>query len=161
MSLKQWFDNGWLRKHKTSLQEISNLFAIVERDIHDAKVTEAISDDWKFGIAYNAALKLCTILMYASGYKPEKNLAHYRTLQSLPFILGESRKADADYLDLCRIKRNEVEYDCVGGATSADADELIEFVIELQKDVLFWLEKNYPSYLLNKPKKSKKPKKFK
>ncbi len=84
MSLKQWADNGWLRSYKTSTQEISNLFGIVDRDLHDAKAQGAISDDWKFGIAYNAALKLCTILLYASGYKPEKNLAHYRTLQSLP-----------------------------------------------------------------------------
>lgn len=27
----------------------------------------SISADWRFGIAYNAALKLCTILLYASG----------------------------------------------------------------------------------------------
>jgi hypothetical protein len=44
---------------------------------------KGISDDWKFGIAYNAALKLCTILLHDSGYRPEKNLAHYRTLQAL------------------------------------------------------------------------------
>ena len=63
--------------------------------------------DWKFGIAYNAALKLCTILLHSSGDRPEKILAHYRTLQSLPLILGEKYKSDADYLDTCRKKRNE------------------------------------------------------
>lgn len=56
-------------------------------------------------IAYNAALKLCTILFYAEGCRPEKNLAHYRTLQALPFIMGPKRKDDADYLDSCRSKR--------------------------------------------------------
>lgn len=29
MTLKQWVENGWLRPHKTSRQEISNLLAIV------------------------------------------------------------------------------------------------------------------------------------
>ena len=58
-----------------------------------------LSPDWQFGIAYNAALKLCTILLYASGFRPEKNLAHYRTLAALPLILGNERKNDADYLD--------------------------------------------------------------
>jgi hypothetical protein len=37
-------------------------------------------------IAYNAALKLCTILLFASGWRPEKNLAHYRTLTALPLM---------------------------------------------------------------------------
>lgn len=146
MSLQQWVDNGWLRPHKTSLQEITNLFAIAERDIHDASVKDGISDDWKFGIAYNAALKLCTILLYASGHKPEKNLAHYRTLQALTEILGSDHKSDAAYLDRCRVKRNEIEYDCVGGASAADADELIAYAKELRKHVRDWLLTNHPSY---------------
>lgn len=74
MNLKQWADNGWLKSHKTSAKEISDLLRIVERDTQDA--AGSISADWQFGIAYNAALKLCTILLYASGYKPEKTLQH-------------------------------------------------------------------------------------
>jgi hypothetical protein len=34
--------------------------------------------DIRFGIAYNAALKLCTILLYTEGYRPEKTLQHFR-----------------------------------------------------------------------------------
>jgi hypothetical protein len=143
MSLEQWAKNGWLRKHKTSAREIADLLAVVDRDLKDATAGE-ISTDWKFGIAYNAALKLCTILLHASGYRPEKALAHYRTLQSLPLILGNARKADADYLDTCRTKRNTVEYDCVGVVTDDDAKELMDFVRALRKDVLDWLKKNRP-----------------
>ena len=33
-----------------------------------------ISADWQFGIAYNTALKLCTLLLHTSGYRPEKTL---------------------------------------------------------------------------------------
>ena len=54
MSLEQWARNGWLRPHKTSAREISDLLAIVDRDLKDA-ATGDISTDWKFGIAYNAA----------------------------------------------------------------------------------------------------------
>ncbi len=32
MTLKQWSDNGWLRPHKTTPEEIENLFQIVDRD---------------------------------------------------------------------------------------------------------------------------------
>ena len=78
MNLKDWQDNGWLKQHTTDKQEIANLLSIVERDLNDAGNT-TVSSDWRFGIAYNAALKLCTIVLYAQGYRPENTLAHYRT----------------------------------------------------------------------------------
>jgi hypothetical protein len=143
MSLAQWLTNGWLRPHTTSLEEIANLLGIARRDLADARSDE-ISDDWRFGIAYNAALKLCTIMLYAEGYRPAQALAHYRALQSLPLILGKERASDADYLEACRVKRNTVEYDYVGGATSADADELIEFTESLEQSVRQWLKERHP-----------------
>lgn len=146
MSLKQWFNNGWLRPHTTSRQEIANLLAIARRDLTDANA-EGISADWRFGIAYNAALKLCAALLYASGFRPAQNLAHYRTLQALPLILGSSRKPDADYLDACRTKRNTVEYDYVGGVTEADAEELVAFARSLEGDVIDWLQENHPELI--------------
>jgi hypothetical protein len=114
MSLKQWADNGWLRPHQSSKQEIADLLSIVSRDLADAE--GEISADWRFGIAYNAALKLCTILVHASGYRPEKNLAHYRTIAALPLVLGDRWKEESEYLETCRRKRNIVEYDRKGGS---------------------------------------------
>src|SRR5512134_3085799 len=125
MTLANWLENGWVRRHQTSREEIAGLLSIIDRDLEDAKST--ISVDWRFGIAYNAALKLCTILLYAGGYRPEKSLAHYRTLQALPFFLGKTRKDDAMYLDACRAKRNTVEYDYTGGVTDTEVEELIGF----------------------------------
>ena len=95
------------------------------------------------GIAYSAALQLCTILLNASGYLPEKLQAHCRTLQSLPLILGAERKDDGDYLDTCRKTRNTAEYDSAGVTSEADAKELIEFTKRLREDVLDWLKKNH------------------
>jgi hypothetical protein len=145
MSLKQWAHNGWLKPHQTSYKEIKNLLDIVDRDMLDAE--SDISTDWRFGIAYNAALKLCTILLYGEGYRPSRELQHYRTLAALPKILGEAKKADAEYLDDCRKKRNIVEYDYVGGASESDADELIGFVKEFKDDVITWLKKHHPELI--------------
>ncbi len=142
MSLQCWASNGWLRAHQTSPQEIGELLAMVERDLADAEGD--ISNDWRFGIAYNAALKLCTILLYASGYRPQKTLQHYRTIAALPLILGQGYKAEVDYLDACRMKRNAVEYDRVGGATSDNVRELVAFTTELRGQVLEWLRQNHP-----------------
>ena len=52
MSLQEWLATGWLRPHKTDLQELRGLLAIVDRDIADAHAN-GLSVDWKFGIAYS------------------------------------------------------------------------------------------------------------
>jgi hypothetical protein len=145
MSLQSWLNNGWLRAHKTSPQEIKDLLEIVGRDLKDAGGD--ISADWRFGIAYNAALKLCTILVFASGYRPEKTLQHYCAIQALSLVLGPARQQDVEYLDICRSRRNTIEYDHAGGVTPNNADELIDFVKDLRGNVLEWLRQNHPELL--------------
>ena len=142
MTLKDWESNGWLKPKPSSRQEIQNLLAIVEWDLHDAE--GPISIDWRFGIAYNAALKLCTILLRVEGYLAAHGLQHYRTIQAMPLILGESRKHDAIYLDSCRTKRNIVEYDLAGAASELEAKELLQFAKEFKKDVLSWVKEKHP-----------------
>ena len=142
MTLKLWENNGWLKPHQTSREEIGNLLAIVDRDLEDAQ--GSISPDWRFNIAYNAALKLCTILLYVKGYRPAHGLHHYRTIAALPLILGNHKKPDTDYLNACRIKRHTAEYDYPGVASERDAKDLLEFVRELKDEVEVWLEQEYP-----------------
>ncbi|MEX0326583.1 MAG: hypothetical protein AB3N33_10910 [Puniceicoccaceae bacterium] len=146
MSLETWHENGWLRLHKTNRKQIGDLLNIVERDLADAK-SAYLSTDWQFGIAYNAALKLCTILLYAEGYRPDRSSAHYRTLQALPHILGSEATRDSDYLDTCRIKRNTVEYDLAGQTSPEEAEELVEFAIGLKESVLQWLRIRHPDFV--------------
>ncbi len=106
-----------------------------------------LSADWRFGIAYNAALKLCLILLYSEGYEAERNLQHYRTIQALPKILGSEKNDDTVYLDTCRAKRNTAEYDSVGVATDRDSDELIDFVKSFREEVLEYLRIKHPGLL--------------
>jgi hypothetical protein len=145
MTLQQWSENGWVRSHRTSFQEIGDLLRIVDRDLIDSAAP--LSPDWRFGIAYNAALKLCTILLYAEGYKAERTLQHYRTIQALPLILGDKYKDDAQYLDSCRAKRNIAEYNRAGDVSKTEADELVEFVNTFRQEVIDWLKKNRPQLL--------------
>lgn len=146
MTLSQWAKNGWLRPHKTSKQEISDLLKIVDRDLEDSK-SGSISADWRFGIAYNAGLKLCTILLHAEGYRAGRTGEHYYTIQALPHIMGQSRNEDARYLDACRRNRNRVEYQSVGEVTEEDVLELVEFNLDFKKIVLLWLKKEHPELL--------------
>lgn len=93
MSLKNWVAEKHLRPHKTSKAEIGNLLDIVERDTRDATVV-GLSADARFVTAYNAALKLCTILLYSSGYRTVGVGAHYYTIEAMVEVLGgDARKA--------------------------------------------------------------------
>jgi hypothetical protein len=141
MSFKDWVAERHLRNHKTTKNEISNLFAIVERDTRDAAVAGS-STDARFVSAYNAALKLCTILLYASGYRTSGAGAHFYTIEAMPLILGDDVRKDADYLDSCRTNRNHAEYDFVDVVSDDEVKELILFVKQLKATVLNWLSEN-------------------
>jgi hypothetical protein len=56
VNLQQWAENGWLKSHTPSRQEIRNQLAAAERELVDAR--KDISNEWRFAIAYNAALPL-------------------------------------------------------------------------------------------------------
>ena len=142
MSLQDWVKAGWLRPHRPTPDQIAGQLALVDRDLKDAG--RDVSADWQFNIAYNAALQLCSILLNAEGWRPERNLAHYRTLQSLPLILGSDLQNDADYLETCRSKRNKTEYDAIGQVTSTEAKELADFAKKLRSEVLAWLKEKHP-----------------
>ena len=141
MTLKDWVDSGWLRNHRPSLQEMKNLLSIVDRDLHDAG-TPGISADWRFGMAYSAALKLCTMVVHASGYRVESARHHYLSIAALPLIMGERAAHSAQYLEGCRRKRNVVEYDLAGVVSEIEADGLFRFACQLREDVLAWIEEN-------------------
>jgi uncharacterized protein (UPF0332 family) len=144
MSLEQWAANGWLHRHETSEQEIGELFRIVDRDLEDGSLEE-LSADWRFGIAYNAALKLCTAVLYAAGFRARSALQHYRTIQALPLVMGNDQRETATYLEACRKKRNAAEYDAVGMVTEGEANELLSFVQEFRGTVIGWMRRNHPS----------------
>ena len=89
MSLSEWEANGWLKTHKTSREEVQNILNIIERDLKDSKISQ-LSNDWKFAIAYNAALQCATIALYCKGFKPARGQSeHYRVIQSLTFTMGD------------------------------------------------------------------------
>jgi hypothetical protein len=44
MSLQDWLNNGWLVKHVTSPQEVSDLLSVAERDIKDSLIPGLSSD---------------------------------------------------------------------------------------------------------------------
>lgn len=147
MTLSDWEKNGWLKKHKTSRAEIINLKTLIERDLTDCN-TPGLSTDWRFAIAYNAALNCCIIALFCKGYRPSKSGGgHYYTIQSLPLTIGADFRDVRDYINTCRVRRNVSDYDTAGTISQKELESLIPTVMELYQDIRKWIAKNYPDYI--------------
>ncbi|MBN1274257.1 MAG: hypothetical protein JXB26_18500 [Candidatus Aminicenantes bacterium] len=147
MSLDDWEQAGWLRKYETSAKEISNLLSLVGRDLKDS-LQEEISLDWRFNIAYNAALQLATLILYSSGYRTGRGESkHYRVIQAISLIMGNQLNPIRDYLDSCRRKRNTSEYDAVGTVSEKEFNDLIRTARDFKIQVIDWLRKNHPDLI--------------
>lgn len=148
MSLKKFIDDDKICTHNTSSKEIDHLFQIVERDLKDA-MCASISADRRHATAYNAALQLATIVLHASGYRAKSKIGHHWiTLVLIPEFMGKEKIIIARYFSAAREKRNVTDYDYAGHISDKEVEELIKEVKKFKKDVLSWLKKHYPSYLL-------------
>jgi len=145
VSFADWVKNGWLVAHKSSKQEIANLLGIVARDLKDSQAKD-VSDDWRFAIAYNAALQAATAALAAAGYRPSRENHHYRAIQSLELTLGKDAKFIRAF-DAFRKKRNVSSYDLGGGISHREVEEMIGIAQSLQQDVERWIRTNHASLL--------------
>ncbi len=145
-SLQAFLADGRLKQHKTSKKEISDLLALIERDLADAGVKD-ISNDWRYVMAYNAALQLATIVMYAEGFRAGGSAHHWLTFRVLPMIMGPGQKDTASYLNTCRVKRNTADYDRAGLISEAEAEELIAETRAFREEVVRWLRQHHSELL--------------
>jgi uncharacterized protein (UPF0332 family) len=146
MSLSEWQKNGWLKLHQASGQEIADLLALAERDLKSAKA-KGLGDDWRFSIAYNAALQSATAALIASGYNvPKGESHHFRVIGSLAFTIGLDAKS-VEQLDRYRKKRSMSIYDVAGAVTDAEAKTMLALAQDLVDRIRAWLLQNHPSLL--------------
>lgn len=146
MTLANWQANGWLSEHEPTVQEINDLFAVVDRDLDDAAI-EGLSADRRLGIAYNAALQLANIALAASRLRSDKQRAHERAIRSLEFTIGAS-PALVDTLDGIRRKRNQTNYTRAGTSSSSEAEEVYHLATALRTSVVSWLKTHHPDLAL-------------
>lgn len=145
MSFADWLNNGWLVAHTSSKQEIANLVRIVARDLKDSQAKE-LSNDWRFAIAYNAALQAATAALAAAGYRATRASHHYRVIQSLELTVRKDAKF-VQAFDAFRKKRNVSNYDIGGGISNREVEEMIGIARTLQQDVEQWIRTNHAALL--------------
>lgn len=146
MTLKRLHADGRIKSHKTTKAELDELRGGVEVKLQDSKST-SISDDTRFTTAYGAALLLAKIALACAGYRLDsKSGGHHKiAFDALPLSVGPPARTLARYFEVCRRKRNAIEYDRAYVASRADADEIVKRAEELQTLVEDWIKKNHSS----------------
>lgn len=144
MTLKNLLAEGRIRPHRSSAKEVADLLRVADRDLADAEIPQ-LSSDRRFATAYNAALQMAIIALYAAGFRAFGGGHHWATFQALPDIMGAQAQSRADYLDSCRSKRNVTDYDRVGEISQREVEEVLAEARAFREDLLDWLKKNHPA----------------
>lgn len=145
MRLHDWVQRGWLTEHKSSCEEIKNLLGVVDRDLRECQA-EGLGADWRFAIAYNAALQAATAALAAAGYRAARESHHYRVFQSLEYTLKADPKL-IHRLDAFRKKRNLSSYEMGGTVSDKEAKEMATLAGELRAEVERWIRAEHPELL--------------
>jgi hypothetical protein len=88
------------------------------------------------------------VVLACSGYRldPKSGGHHVTAFEALPLSLGAGASKLANYFDVCRRKRNEIDYDRAFVASDADADEIVRRTNDLRRKVEKWISANYPAW---------------
>lgn len=139
-------DQGRIEGHVTSKAELDELRAVIQRNLADASI-DALSDDNRFSIAYQAALLAAKMAVACAGYRVKGQGAHQTTFQAVKIAMGASVGKTADYFDRCRRKRNDLAYDSLGAVSAADAVELEKRAVAFLAEVEAWIAANHPTFV--------------
>ncbi|MEX1026529.1 MAG: hypothetical protein WD049_00765 [Candidatus Paceibacterota bacterium] len=147
MSLDEWRRSHWLKESTPTLAEITQLFAVVDREISDASVS-GLSVDGQFMHAYDAALNLCTIALRSSGYAVMKGQGHHKkTIEALPLCLGKDYTEISDLIEIASRKRGHAMYDRTGVVEEKDAADLLQTAVDLRVALIRWLAREHRSLI--------------
>jgi hypothetical protein len=136
MSLKRWSDSGAIQQVAVSEKSLGDLIKLIERDLKDCQI-DALSADRRFATAYGAALNIANYVIRGKGYRVSGKVGHHKiTFEVAGEILGGNAAQFVDFFDLCRRKRNKVDYDFANVVSETEVRELIEMVKRFRDVVL-------------------------
>ncbi len=104
-----------------------------------------MSDDGRFDRAYDAARALATLAIRASGYRVKgTGGGHYNTFLALEAVDPARFSPFSAYFNLCREKRNELNYVHAGVVSRSELDEILEQTPLFREAVEDWLREKHP-----------------
>ena len=94
-----------VRPHATSKQELDDLRALIDRDLHDAGLA-GLSTDRSFATSYNAALQSAKMAIACVGYRVVAKQGHHQLgFAAAELAIGPSIAGLIAYFETCRRKR--------------------------------------------------------
>jgi hypothetical protein len=145
MSWQQLLTNHRVQTHTTSRRELDGLRAIVARDLQDARVV-GLSTDRQFATAYNAVLQLAKMAIACAGYRVVGQGHHVTAFEAVELAMGHRVAPLANYFEICRRKRNMLDYDMANVATETEVRELLEQAQAFRQLVEQWIAQQHPQF---------------
>lgn len=145
MNLEDLYKFGKLKKHKTTSEEIENLFDVAKRCIKDAS-QESISLDLRFVSAYQGALACAEALLYCLGYEAPRNSYHYMTWDALKNIPDEYINNAIAIFNDAKQKRSNAFYDRTDVVSKGEFEELLEEARKFVKYIKDKIKKDFPDF---------------
>lgn len=143
MSLEDLYKFGKLEKHKTSPQEIKELFGVAKRCLKDAS-QDAISFELRYISAYQAALAAGEALLCCFGYSAPKTNYHYMVWEGLRQALDGSFKDTLILFNEARSKRGDAFYDHADVTSETEFKEVFKESENFVKFVKHKIKKEFP-----------------
>jgi hypothetical protein len=144
MSWKKLLAEHKVHTHSTSKKELDALREVVARDLADARI-KGLSADRRFATAYNAALQTAKMAIACAGYRLASTPGHHRlTFEAAHLALGPGAAKSLDYLEACRRKRNDIDYDHASVATETEAAEMLAQARRFLELVEQWIAAHHP-----------------
>jgi hypothetical protein len=134
-----------VQRHQTSKKELDDMRALVARDLADSKIS-GLSADRRFATAYNAALQAANMAIACAGYRVTAKVGHHKiALESAKLAVGSTGDKYADYFDMCRRKRDLIDYTRSQVATESEANELVRQATAFYEFIDVWVDSTFPA----------------
>ncbi len=145
MSLEDLYKFGKLKKHKTTSEEIKNLFDVANRCNKDASQTN-ISLDLRFVSAYQGALACAEAILYCFGYEAPRNSYHYMTWDALKSIPDEYINNAIAIFNNAKQKRSNAFYDRADVVSEREFEELLEEAKKFVEYIKDKIKQDFPDF---------------
>ena len=143
MTWQQLLGANRVRAHRTSKQELDDLRGVIDRDLHDAGIS-GLSADRSFATAYNAALQTAKMAIACAGYRVVGQGHHQLSFEAAQLAVGPTVSAFGAYFDLCRRRRNMLDYDVANVVSDTEAAELLQKARDFKREIETWIAAHHP-----------------
>jgi hypothetical protein len=86
------------------------------------------------------------MVIACAGYRVAGPGHHQTTFDAFPLAMGKGALALGAYFEICRRKRNAVDYDLANVIAKTEADELVEKAHEFSRLVEGWILRHHPQF---------------